>query len=99
MAIVEITASADADLADIVTDLAAKAGVAVAERYAAAFDALFNRLAEYPDIGAPRPRLGPYTRIGIISPYIAIYDHKDDLVTVLRVLHGHRKITAKLLRP
>lgn len=58
-----------------------------------------TRLAEYPDIGAPRPRLGPYTRIGIISPYIAIYDHKDDLVTVLQVLHGHRKITAKLLRP
>ncbi|MGO9173471.1 MAG: type II toxin-antitoxin system RelE/ParE family toxin [Rhodomicrobium sp.] len=98
MAIVQITASADTDIADIVSDLAAKAGIATAERYAAGFDVLFDRLADFPDIGAPRPKLGPHTRIGIVPPYVAVYDHKDDLVTVLRVLHGRRNITARLIR-
>jgi plasmid stabilization system protein ParE len=71
MAIVHITASADADL---------------------------DRLAEFPDIGAPRPKLGSLTRVGIVLPYVAIYEHKEDVVTVLRVLHGRRKITARLIR-
>jgi len=98
MAVVQITASADADLADIVSDLTAKSGISTAERYAAGFDALFDRLAEYPDIGAPRPKLGAHTRIGIVPPYVAIYEHKGDIVTVLRVLHGRRNITARLIR-
>jgi plasmid stabilization system protein ParE len=33
-----------------------------------------------------------------VSPYIVIYDHDDDLVTVLRVLHGERNIARDLIR-
>jgi toxin ParE1/3/4 len=45
--------------------------------------------------------LGPNVRIGIVSPYIVIYRYakNDDLVVVLRILHGRRKITGKMLRP
>lgn len=64
MALVFFTASAGADLADIVPDLAVKAGIETAERYAAEFDALFTRLAEFPDIGSPRPRLGARSNWG-----------------------------------
>ncbi len=62
-------------------------------------DALYDRLAEHPDSGAPRPGLGTDIRIGIVLPYIVIYRHHeaDDIVTVLRVLHGRRNITAKLI--
>jgi plasmid stabilization system protein ParE len=34
-----------------------------------------------------------------VPPYIVIYDHEQaaDLVTVLRIVHGRRRITGKLL--
>ena len=39
-------------------------------------------------------------RVGIASPYIVIYSHMeaDDTVRVLRIVHGSRRITGKLLR-
>jgi plasmid stabilization system protein ParE len=33
-----------------------------------------------------------------VLPYIIVYDHDDDVVTVLRVLHGKRNITRDLIR-
>jgi plasmid stabilization system protein ParE len=94
-----VSEPADRDLATIVAYLAQEAGVATAERYAAAFDALFDRLTDFPGIGSPRPALGDDVRIGIVSPYIVIYayDVAADVATVLRVIHGRRKITRKLL--
>jgi toxin ParE1/3/4 len=43
--------------------------------------------------------LGSNIRIGIVSPYIVIYRHSegDDTVTLLRIVHGRRKITGKML--
>ncbi len=98
MATVQITASADADLGDIVSDLASRAGWTIAQRYAAAFDALFARLADHPAMGPLRPELGPHTRIGVVQPYIAIYEYSENDVTILRVLHGRRNVTARLIR-
>ncbi len=48
MARVVITASADADVAAIISDLAAKAGVDVAGRYTVEFDALYQRSERFP---------------------------------------------------
>ncbi len=46
-----------------------------------------------------RPAIGQNIRIGIVSPYIVIYRYseRDDTVTVLRLVHGRRRITGKLL--
>jgi plasmid stabilization system protein ParE len=33
-----------------------------------------------------------------VLPYIVIYNHEEDTVTVLRVLHGKRNITRDLIR-
>jgi toxin ParE1/3/4 len=57
-------------------------------------------LAEHPDSGAPRPALGANIRIGLVSPYLIIYEHdaKPDTVTILRIVHGRRKITGALLQ-
>jgi toxin ParE1/3/4 len=43
------------------------------------------------------PALGPNVRIGVVSPYIVIYRHAEDTVNVLRIVHGRRRITDKLL--
>ena len=67
-------------------------------RYAADFKSVYRRLADFPASGPRRPTLGPNARIAIVLPYIVIYDHEDDIVTVLRVLHGKRNITRDLVR-
>ena len=100
MARVVITAAADADAADIVDDLAAKAGVSVAARYDADFDVFYRHLQQFPESGAPRPKLGATVRIGVVFPYVAFYRYveADDAVLVLRLLHGRRKVTRRMLQ-
>jgi toxin ParE1/3/4 len=99
MARIVVTASASDDQLAILHDLNAKAGLRTAAKYHNLFGRLFDRLADHPDIGAPRPKLGPGVRIGIVMPYIVIYEHNpsDDTVMILRVVHGRRDITVRLL--
>jgi toxin ParE1/3/4 len=98
MARVIVTDRAKRDIRRILSDLQDQAGYRVAERYADEFRAVYRRLAYAPAGGPPRPQLGHKTRIRLILPYVVIYDHDDDTVTVLRVLHGRRKITRDLVR-
>ena len=100
MARVIVTPSADADAAGIIAYLDAKAGYGVAARYNAAFEQLYDHLADFPDGGAPRSEIGSNIRIGVVSPYVVIYRHTeaDGIVRVLRIVHGRRRITGKLLR-
>jgi toxin ParE1/3/4 len=95
-----VTASADADTAYILGDLAAKAGAGVAARYDADIDALYRRLEQFPESAALRRVLGPLVRIGVVSPYVVIHEYieADDTVTILRIVHGRRKLTRRLLR-
>jgi toxin ParE1/3/4 len=99
MARVVVAAQADADTAEILTILAREAGKAIAVTYNSHFESLYDRLADYPDSCSLRQALGPNIRIGIVPPYIVIYRHvaADDSVTILRIVHGRRKITGKLL--
>jgi plasmid stabilization system protein ParE len=95
-----VSLKARADTSDIIKDLASKAGYGVAAAYAAFFARVNERLAEFPDSGAPRPVLGPRVRICVVSPYVVIYEQMEaeDTVVVLRVVHGRRKIGRKFLR-
>jgi toxin ParE1/3/4 len=93
-----VSALADSDRSNIIEYLAANAGHATAGRYNAAFKATFERLADFPDSGSPRQALGPSTRIALVHPFVVIYDHVDDTVTILRILHGKRNITRDLMR-
>lgn len=99
MARVVIAASASIDQAAILTDLMTKAGPVTAGKFRNLFSALFDRLARHPHIGPLRPALGPTIRIGIVPPYIVLYDHtpNDDVVTVLRIVHGRRRISGAML--
>jgi toxin ParE1/3/4 len=100
MAPVSFTAAADADAAGIFDDLYAKAGKSTVVKYRAALRTLYEHLAEFPDSGAPRPKIGPNIRIGIVHPYVVIYrrTEADNTVRVLRIVYGGRKISGKLLR-
>jgi toxin ParE1/3/4 len=53
----------------------------------------------FPHSGAPRLGLGSDIRIGVVRPYVVIYRYlaDDDIVTVLRVVHGRRRIIGSLL--
>jgi toxin ParE1/3/4 len=99
MARVRFTASAAADSTAILSHLNAEAGHQIATKFGNRFTKLYGRLAGHPESGPPRPALGPNIRIGIVSPYIVIYRYieDDDVVTVLRIVHGHRKTAGKLL--
>ena len=95
-----VSRQAQTDTAYIVRDLAARAGFAVAAKYTASFESLYERLLQFPDSGAPRPAVARRARIGVVSPYVVIYEFDasiSDAVTILRVVHGRRRITGELL--
>ena len=85
--------------AKLFTYLHREAGTRVAEVYRARFERMLSRLVEVPRIGAPRPALGPHTRIVIVQPYLLIYDFASDsgTLTLLRILHSRRNVTPELL--
>jgi toxin ParE1/3/4 len=100
MARLIVSLQAQADTAYIIRDLTGNAGHAVASNYAASLKNLYERLVRHPNSGAPRPAVAPHARIGVVSPYIVIYEHDEatsDAVTIMRILHGRRRITGKLL--
>ena len=76
-----------------------EAGNNVAEHYGNRFGAATERITEFPESAAARPDLGQNARISVVPPYILIYDYlpDDGLVVLLRILHGHRDVTARML--
>jgi toxin ParE1/3/4 len=54
-------------------------------------------LAKQPGIGRPCPRLGPGVRSSRVDPYLIFYRPDGSDIIILRVLHGARRITRRLL--
>ena len=98
MAKIMISATADADVEDILDYLADEAGISTVVKYERSFDELYEHLALYPESCPRRPRLDPAARLGIVSPYVVLYTYVpvDDTVSIVRVIHGRRRITKKL---
>jgi len=86
------------DLIQLYDYLEQRAGARVAQSYIDRLDALFDRLAQFPGIGAPRPELGPMIRSSGVWPYVVLYRTSDTAIIVLRVVHGRRNITADILK-
>ena len=97
MAQIVVSAHADADVAAILDHLIQAAGQPAGDKYAQAFNAAYDRLIDFPRLGPMRPNLGPDARIWVVAPYILVYDYAGDVVTILRVLHGRRKISGDLI--
>ena len=96
---VVLTSLADADAARIIAYLAEAAGDQVAEKYVDEFDEVYRRLERFPDSGSPRTKLGASVRLAVAWPYAILYqyDVTEDTVTILRIVHGRREITRRLL--
>jgi toxin ParE1/3/4 len=88
-----------ADLALIQDALTVKAGVLVAAKFALNFQNLFDRLADHPDSCPARRRLGKGIRMGVVVPYLVFYRHdaSQSAVNIMRVIHGKRRVTRKML--
>src|SRR5262249_1814143 len=91
---VVISSPASADSNEILAYLARVSGPATADKYDMLFNEVSDRLAIDPEMYAARPRFGPKIRAAVVSPYLVVYEHTSpDLVTVLRILHGSRRLT------
>jgi plasmid stabilization system protein ParE len=91
---------ANADFKKIYSELATQAGAATVLKYRDSFRLLYRHLADFPESGAPRQKLGAHIRIGVVHPYVVIYRYIEasGTVAILRVIHGKRNITGKMLR-
>ena len=56
-------------------------------------------LAENPRIAPERPDLAPNLRYLPYGNYLIFYLPEDDGITVIRVLHGARRLTPQLIDP
>ncbi|HVY13086.1 MAG TPA: type II toxin-antitoxin system RelE/ParE family toxin [Alphaproteobacteria bacterium] len=97
MARLRLTRLADSDLKNILSHVGEKAGYGSALDYARHFNDLYDRLARFPDSGAPRPALGDGARIALVLPYVVIYEHNSEEVLILRILHSKQDATRALL--
>jgi toxin ParE1/3/4 len=99
MATLVVSPEAREDIRSIVAYLRDKAGAVVAQKYLAKFDKAGDLLARFPGIGTPKPSLGHEARTTVVAPYVLIYDdsRSADTVTLLRVVHGRRRITIDLI--
>jgi plasmid stabilization system protein ParE len=95
-----VATEAEGDIDDILRYLEREAGRRTAIAYGERFVEAIERIIDFPGAGPPRPALGPDTRVAIVYPYLLIYDFTkaDDTVTMLRVLHGKREITERLIK-
>lgn len=95
-----VTARASRDFDDILDHLGDVAGQRTAQSYAQRFAGALERIEQFPGAGQQRPALGPDTRIAIVLPYVLIYDYSeaDHHLVLLRVLHGRRRMTERLLQ-
>jgi toxin ParE1/3/4 len=87
------------DVEGSLTDLTVKAGPLIAAKYDGIFERIYDRLVEHPNSGARRPILGENVRIAVAAPFIVIYKYgeESDVVTVLRIVDGRRRISGRLL--
>lgn len=94
-----VAAEAEADIGEILAYLEREAGRRTAVAYGERFVQAIERLADFPGHGTPRPALGSNARVAIVYPYLLIYDFNaaHDTATLLRVLHGKRDITERLI--
>jgi len=94
-----VTADAEADFDNILAYLKREAGVRIADDYDKRLSSAIERLVDLPETGAPRPSLGRNVRIAVVSPFILIYEYtrSNDILTLLRIIHGKRNITRDLL--
>ena len=85
------------DLANITRDIVDSNGKSVASRVVTGMEQSLSNLAYFPEMVRKRGALGAGLRSWSLKPYIAFYHVTLEVVVILRVLHGRRRLTRKLL--
>jgi toxin ParE1/3/4 len=73
---------------------AARDSEVAADRLLDRFDARWQQLATYPFSRAPRDDIAPGIRHLVVGDYLTLYGVGDDMIEIIRVLHGKRNIEA-----
>ena len=88
--------AARADLAKIWTDGAMTWGADQADRYADGLFAVFDLLAEFPELARERAEFAPPVRIHPSGSHLVIYRPEGQGVEIIRILHAHQNLMAYL---
>lgn len=89
--------AAEADLSEIWLQGASTWGADQAERYADGLFAVFDLLAEFPEMARQRAEFSPPVRIHPSGSHLVIYQQNRQGVEIVRLLHAHQNLTAYLL--
>lgn len=92
-----IRPAAETDLSDIWHYGADNWGIEQADRYADGFFALFDLLADFPEMARERNEFTPPVRIHPSGVHLVIYRTDGQGVEIIRILHAHQNLTAYLL--
>jgi len=88
--------AARADLADIWRYGTSTWGVTQSERYIDALFAVFDLLAEFPELARDRPDFTPPVRIHPSSAHLVIYRLAGSEIDIIRILHARQDLTGFL---
>lgn len=91
-----IRPAAEADLSSIWRHGAAVWGVEQAERYVNGLFAVFDLLAQFPEIAREREEFTPPVRIHPSGSHLVIYRLEEQGVEIIRILHAHQNLMAYL---
>jgi toxin ParE1/3/4 len=86
------------DMREINAYIGGRGGRATAERFVDKIETAIAGLGIFPQSHSAQPHLGADIRLLMVNPYLVFYRVTDETVTVLRVLHGARNITKKLIK-
>ncbi len=89
--------AAEADLTGIWRQGAATWGAFQADRYADGLFALFDLLADFPELARECEEFSPPVRIHPSGVHLVVYRREGQGVEIIRILHAHQNLTAYLL--
>jgi len=87
MAELRLSRRAETDLAEIADYTISAFGVVQARRYRDSFQACFNSLCDNPELGRNANELAPGLRRIRQQAHVIFYQHAQDKILVVRVLH------------
>ena len=85
------TPPAARDLTQIADYIQEKDGPAPARRVALAIHEAVSRLSRFPQLGRPGKKAGTRELVIAGLPYLAVYRVHENVVELLRILHGARR--------
>lgn len=91
-----IRPAAEGDLSEIWLESAASWDVEQAERYADSLFAVFDLLAEFPELARERGEFTPPVRIHPSGSHLVIYRLEGQGIEIIRILHAHQNLMAYL---